>query len=87
MKALILTSILLLTGCSTTQVAVEKPIFPEPPSVLMAQPDKLKELQEGAQLSDVAETIIYNYGLYHKLSEQMKSLQSWVLQQRELYNK
>lgn len=87
MKALILVSILLLAGCSTTQVAVQKPVFPEPPATLMTQPEKLKELQEGAQLSDVAETMIYNYGLYHQLSEQMKSLQSWILQQRELYNK
>jgi hypothetical protein len=38
----------------------------------------------GIELSAAEKTIIINYGLYHQLVEQLKALQEWVKQQKEL---
>lgn len=38
------------------------------------------------KLSGVAESVTRNYGTYYEISEQLKSLQDWVRQQKELDN-
>ena len=52
----------------------------------MREPQPLKQLSEDSKLSDVAETLVFNYGLYHEVSEQLKALQSWILEQKKLYD-
>jgi hypothetical protein len=41
-------------------------------------------VSSGIALSEAEKVIIQNYGEYHKVSEQLKALQDWVQQQREL---
>jgi len=44
------------------------------------------EAASGVKLSGVAETITENYTTYHKVAEQLKSLQEWVKEQKRIYN-
>ena len=53
-------------------------------------PDSARGVDEGAssvKLSGVATTVTENYTLYHKVSEQLRSLQEWVKEQQNIYNK
>ena len=44
------------------------------------------EAASGVKLSGVAETITENYTTYHKVAEQLRSLQEWVKEQKRVYN-
>lgn len=53
-------------------------------------PDSTRSVDAGAsevKLSGVATTVAENYTLYHKVSEQLRSLQEWVKEQQSIYNK
>jgi hypothetical protein len=53
-------------------------------------PDTSRIADEGAskvKISGVAETVIDNYTTYYQVSEQLKSLQQWVKEQQNNYNK
>ena len=50
-------------------------------------PDTTRDVNETAsdvKLSTVATTITENYGTYYKVAEQLKSLQDWIKQQKDL---
>ncbi len=52
-------------------------------------PDTSRGTNEGAsevKLSGVATTITENYTTYHKVAEQLRSLQEWVNEQKRIYN-
>jgi len=52
-------------------------------------PDTSRGANEGAsevKLSGVATTITENYTTYHKVAEQLRSLQEWVNEQKRIYN-
>jgi hypothetical protein len=51
-------------------------------------PDTSRSADAGAssvKLSDVAETVTINYTTYHKVAEQLKSLQTWIKEQQQIY--
>jgi hypothetical protein len=53
-------------------------------------PDSTRSVDAGAsevKLSGVATTVTENYTTYHKIAEQLKSLQEWVREQQRIYNK
>jgi len=53
-------------------------------------PDTTRIVDERAskiKISGVAETVGENYNTYHEVAEQLKSLQKWVRDQQELFNK
>ncbi len=53
-------------------------------------PDTARIVDERAskiKISGVAETVGENYNTYHEVAEQLKSLQKWVRDQQELFNK
>jgi hypothetical protein len=53
-------------------------------------PDSTRGVDAGAsevKLSGVATTVSENYTLYYKVSEQLRSLQEWVKEQQNIYNK
>jgi hypothetical protein len=53
-------------------------------------PDSTRGVDAGAsevKLSGVATTVTENYTLYYKVSEQLRSLQEWVKEQQNIYNK
>jgi len=53
-------------------------------------PDSTRSVDAGTsevKLSDVATTVTENYTTYHKVAEQLKSLQEWIKLQQSIYNK
>jgi hypothetical protein len=53
-------------------------------------PDATRSIDAGTsevKLSDVATTVTENYTTYHKVAEQLKSLQEWIKLQQSIYNK
>jgi hypothetical protein len=53
-------------------------------------PDSTRSIDAGTsevKLSDVATTVTENYTTYHKVAEQLKSLQEWIKLQQSIYNK
>ena len=51
----------------------------------MIPPTDLQVLPESnVQLSDAEKVIAENYGTYHLITDQLKALQNWVKQQKEL---
>ena len=66
-----------LFGCSTGPQKVTCPTIQAPP-VLMLPSQSLDRLPDKPKLSDIARTVTINYGKYHELAEQMKSLQEWA---------
>ena len=53
-------------------------------------PDTTRIVDERAskiKISGIAETVGENYNTYHEVAEQLKSLQKWIRDQQELFNK
>ena len=74
--------LVLLSACTTTPLRIP---FPTPPDQLMVPPTDLQVLPESnVELSDAEKIIAENYGTYHLTADQLKALQNWVKQQKEL---
>jgi len=85
MKKVIATLCLFLSGCATT-VPVERH-FPDAPTPLMSPCENLKKLDENTtKLSDVLDTVVDNYSLYHECSIKVKSWIEWYNSQKENFN-
>lgn len=53
-------------------------------------PDSTRSVDAGTsevKLSGVATTVTENYTTYHKVAEQLRSLQEWIKEQQRIYNK
>lgn len=87
--------IFLVCGCSQIQ---PKQIYATPPEILMQPPQELQllnlsnsprnpnEVSSTVKLSTVINTVTENYSSYHQVAEQLKALQNWIKQQRDLNN-
>lgn len=53
-------------------------------NLLPNAPRSLNEVSPTVKLSGVITTVTENYGKYHQVSEQLKALQEWIKQQKEL---
>ena len=76
--------VLALTGCSTVVPVTAK--FPEAPAkqALIACP-QLNTLQETAQLSDVAKTVVINYTEYYTCAVKMDAWIEWYQKQKIIF--
>jgi len=75
---------LLLTGCSTVVPVTVR--FPEPPGrgATTACPN-LQKLNNGAKLSDVANTVTVNYSTYYECAVKADAWQEWYQIQRHIF--
>ena len=77
---------LLLSGCSTVVPVTVK--FPEPPGRgAMTTCPPLQKLNDGAKLSDVANTVTVNYGTYYECAVKADAWQEWYAIQRIIFEK
>jgi hypothetical protein len=84
MKILVISLILLLSGCSTTVPVTAK--FPEAPGTLVQEPcQQLKKLEDTAKLSDVAKTVTVNYSEYYLCAVKLEAWQRWYREQKTIY--
>ena len=75
---------LLLSGCSTVVPVTAR--FPEPPGkgAMTACPD-LQKLNNGARLSDVANTVTVNYSTYYECAVRTDAWQEWYRIQKHIF--
>ena len=83
---LILSVLVMCTGCTTPPVI---PKFPEAPSKsgAMEQCPDLKKLQDGAKLSDVSKTITINYSTYYECAVKSDIWIEWYQTNKINYDK
>ena len=83
MKMLLLTTVLILSGCSTAPVVMK---FPEVPEALMQQCEPLDKVPaDTKQLSTTAEVVIKNYGKYHVCRIKVEEWQEWYKSNKKIY--
>jgi hypothetical protein len=77
---------LLLAGCSTVVPVTVR--FPEPPGkgATVACP-ALQKLNDGARLSDVANTVTVNYSTYYECAVKADAWQEWYNIQKIIFEK
>ena len=82
--AVVIIMILAVSGCSTVVPVTAR--FPEPPGkgAMTACPD-LQKLNNGAQLSDVANTITVNYSTYYECAVRTDAWQEWYRIQKHIF--
>ena len=83
-KLLIISSILLMTACSTVVPVTMK--FPDSPGPLTMQScPSLQKLNDGAKLSDVSKTISINYETYYECSVKVDGWIEWYNTQKIIF--
>lgn len=83
-KLLLITTLLVLAGCTTVVPIAQT--WPEPPGLqsLQACPD-LQQLDTDAKLSDVARTITLNYSEYYQCVVKLEAWQEWYQKQQIIF--
>lgn len=84
MRFLIITALVLLTGC-TTAVPIKR-VFPEAPSVLMNKCPDLKQIpEETTKLSEMLATVSKNYSTYHECQYLIERWHEWYQIQKNIF--
>lgn len=82
--ALVIMVILAITGCTTAVPVTAK--FPDAPGKgSMERCPDLNKLQEGAKLSDVANTVTINYETYYSCAVKSDTWQEWYEIQKHIF--
>ena len=81
--ALVIMLILAVSGCSTAVPVTAR--FPEPPGKgATTGCPALQKLNDGARLSDVANTVTVNYSTYYECAVKTDAWQEWYRIQRHI---
>ena len=83
MRTLLLVSMIVLSGCSTTVPVTVK--FPEVPTELMSTCPDLKQTPPTSKLSDVLQVVTDNYSQYYECRVILDSWIEWYKTQRTLF--
>lgn len=83
MNRLILTVIILLSGCSAVPIVMKFPDVPK--DMLVACPD-LKLSPETTKLSEVLPTVVDNYGQYYTCKDNVDSWIDWYNTQKKIFD-
>ena len=86
MFAVVIMIILAVSGCTTAVPVTVK--FPEPPGKgAMTGCPALQKLNDGARLSDVANTVTVNYSTYYECAVKTDAWQEWYNIQKIIFEK
>lgn len=83
MRTLLLVSMIVLSGCSTTVPVTVK--FPEAPKELMTTCPDLKQTPPTSKLSDVLQVVTDNYSQYYECRVKLDSWIEWYKTQNKLF--
>lgn len=84
MKYIILTSLLLLTGCISVPV---KHSFPKPPEIITEVCPALNQIAtDEEKLTEFLKVVSKNYTLYHDCASKHDLLVKWINEQREIHD-
>lgn len=80
----ILTTALLLLGCSTTVPVTSR--FPDAPAALKQKCESLQKI-EGNQvaITEMLKVVVHNYALYYECSARVEGWQEWYEKQKKIY--
>jgi hypothetical protein len=78
---------LLISACTTTPVPANIPEFPAIGDKLTYKCPDLAVAPESEQLSTLLETVIKNYGEYHKCRAIVDAWNTWYVEQKKIYDK
>ena len=84
MRKLLLASIIVLGGCSTTVPVTMK--FPEAPKELLTSCPDLKQTEPTSKLSDVLTVVTQNYSQYHECRVKVDSWVEWYKTQKQNFD-
>ncbi len=84
MKKLLILPLLLLSGCAVHVEPVTAK-FPEAPATLQEKCADLKEVAEGASLTDFTKIVVENYILYHECSRKVEGWHEWYTKQKAIF--
>lgn len=85
MKYVILSLVILLSGCATKAVPIVVK-FPQAPATLLEKCPPLKTLPEESKLSDVAKTVTQNYTIHYECVIKHDAWIDWYQQQKEIFD-
>lgn len=83
MKKIVLVSVLLLVGCSTTVPVKAK--FPDVPEILTSKCPPLKQVSEDAKLSEISKSVAENYTSYYECAVLVENWNDWYKIQKNIY--
>jgi hypothetical protein len=83
-KKLLILPLLLLSGCAVHVEPVTAK-FPEAPATLQEKCADLKEVAEGASLTDFTKIVVENYILYHECSRKVEGWHEWYTKQKAIF--
>lgn len=84
MKYVLITSLLLLTGCVSVPV---KHSFPKPPDGIVERcPDLEQIVSDEERLSELLKVVTKNYNTYHDCAARHDLLVKWLNDQRALHD-
>jgi hypothetical protein len=84
MGIVVLFILAMCSGCSTVVPVTAK--FPEPPGRgAMTRCADLQKLKDDARLSDVASTVVTNYGTYYECAVRADAWQEWYEIQKRIF--
>ena len=85
MKYIILSLMILLSGCATKVVPIVVK-FPEAPPTLLTKCPPLITLPADSKLSDVAKTVTQNYTIHYECVIKHDAWLDWYQQQKEIFD-
>lgn len=83
MRTLLLVSLMVLSGCSTTVPVTVK--FPEIPQDLLSTCPDLKQTEPTTKLSDVVKVVTDNYSEYYGCRVKLDSWIEWYKAQKQIF--
>ena len=83
-KLLVISSILLITGCATTVPVTAK--FPDAPALILEKCPQLKKIDgENVSIVDFTKTVTLNYTTYYECAIKNDSWIEWYQIQKKLF--
>lgn len=88
MKLFIVVLSLFLTACTTKiYVPVPPPEFPTVGDKMWVKCPPLKEARDSDKLSELLDTVILNYGEYHRCKLLVEAWHQWYIEQKNNYER
>jgi len=83
-KLFFISSILLITGCSTTVPVTAK--FPDAPILILEKCSKLKTIEgDSVSIVDFTKTVTLNYTTYYECAVKNDSWIEWYYEQKKIF--
>lgn len=87
MKYLLIATSLLLAGCVSNNIPVQRN-FPTAPSILMEKCESLMKIEHNGKnvaITELLKTVVNNYALYYECSAKVDGWHDWYNGQKKIF--